>query len=101
MKVVHKSKKIIRRGSHNPHQARPWALWETVGIDGTVPNFNEWNFPSVPSLSTDYQRGEQDDNKRKSPGVGFERSRFALEGWQGLYRSRLLPQRTDGPGSRP
>src|ERR1700726_2583046 len=33
-----------------------------------------------------FQRGEQNDNKRKSLGAGLERSRFALERWQGIRR---------------
>src|ERR1700686_3200865 len=48
---------------------------------------------------TRFQRGEQNDNKRKSPGAGLERSRLAIERWQGLCRRWLLSQRTDGSGS--
>src|SRR5271166_6097805 len=40
------------------------------------------------------------DNKGKSLGASFERSRFAIERWQGLCRRWLLSQRTDGSGSR-
>src|SRR5271170_4001477 len=48
-----------------------------------------------------FQRGEQNDNKRKSLSASLERSRFALERWQGICRRWLLPQRADGSGSRP
>src|SRR5271155_2904836 len=47
------------------------------------------------------QRGEQNDNKRKSPSASLERSWLALERWQGLYRRRLLSQRAYGSGSHP
>ena len=64
---------------------------ETVRIDGTFPNFNEWesvNAHSVPSFMSPvlvhisgeqirFQRGEQNDNKRKSLGTSLERSRLA------------------------
>src|SRR6202041_1122410 len=48
-----------------------------------------------------FQRGEQNDNKRKSLSASLERSRFALERWQGICRRWLLSQRADGSGSRP
>src|SRR5271155_2198433 len=48
-----------------------------------------------------FERGEQNDNKRKSLSTSLERSRLALERWQGLCRRRLLSQRADGSGSRP
>ena len=35
---------------------------------------------------TQFQKGEQNDNERKSLSAGIERSRFALEGWQGWYK---------------
>src|SRR5579864_8734087 len=50
---------------------------------------------------TQFQKGEQNDNKRKSLSAGIERSWLALERWQGLYRRWLLPQRTDGSGASP
>ena len=48
-----------------------------------------------------FQRGEQNDNKRKSLSASLERSWLALERWQGLYRRRLLSQRAYGSGPRP
>src|ERR1700733_11022713 len=48
-----------------------------------------------------FKKEKKNDNKRKSLSTGLERSWLALEGWQGLFRRRLLPQRTDGSGSRP
>src|ERR1035438_1392337 len=57
--------------------------------------------PVCPQKQTQFQKGEQTDNKRKSLGASLERSWLALERWQGLYRRWLLPQRADGSGSRP
>src|SRR5277367_2435607 len=48
-----------------------------------------------------FQRGGQNDNKRKSLSASLERSWLALERWQGLYRRRLLSQRAYGSGSHP
>ena len=39
--------------------------------------------------------------KKESRSASLERSRFALERWQGICRRWVLPQRADGSGSRP
>src|ERR1700759_4761315 len=47
-----------------------------------------------------FQKGEQNDNKRESPGTSLERSRLAPKRWQSLCRRWLLPQRADDSRSR-
>jgi putative intracellular protease/amidase len=42
----------------------PLRVLETVGTDGTLPNFNEWDVPSVSSLSSDFR----EENKMTTKG---------------------------------
>src|SRR5579862_7770792 len=60
-----------------------------------------FGFPHISGESIRFQKENNHGNKRKSLSTSLERSRFALEGWQGLYRRRLLSQRADSSGSRP
>src|ERR1700758_5425605 len=48
----------------------------------------------------DFKKENNNGNKRKSLGTDLERSRLALERWQGLHRRRLLSQRAYRSGSR-
>src|ERR1700690_2683418 len=74
--------------------------WHQPVTDGRSPISMNRTSRLSPVFSSDF-RGEQNDNKRKSIGASLERSRLALERWQGLCRRWLLPQRADGSGSRP
>src|SRR5579863_8909462 len=57
------------------------------------------NVPSKNSL--DFKKENKNGNQRKNLSTSLERTWLALERWQGLCRRWLLPQRTDGSGSRP
>src|SRR5271169_5329191 len=80
--------------------ARPCALWETVGTDGTFPNFNEWDVPSVPSLSSDFREENKMTTKGKvlvlvSSGHGLPLKDGKVYAGAGYYLNELtVPVRT-------